>query len=214
MLKGLHKENVVITPYVVTKQWNLSNVNNEDLVLAENGDTIAVESLIYHYTYVETSSLCGIAKEEQENDLAKYREGLRNFGLIYPDQEPSNPDGTYKRVIYNQFKTTFYNNYRDPTKMWGLEKIDFDNSKVKKFLSDQIRVFYIPTEIMGEGILKNSITLIDNTLDTFYTITDDGNCNLFAGTNLFSKVQTIGNFQNIFITGSDGSCNNYFTSFS
>lgn len=201
MLKGIQKNDIATTPYVATKNWNLSNVVNTDLVLAENGNPVAVEYINYFFDSIETGSSCNVAKEHQENDLVEYREGLKISGLFYPDQESLNEDGTYKRVVYNQIKTMFYNNYRDPTKMWGLEKIDFDTSEVKKFLSDKIKVFYIPTNIMGENIIKNSIILTDNSIDNVYTITDDGNCNLFAGMNLFSKQQEVGSFSNEFTTG-------------
>lgn len=211
MLKTLKRDDTTTTPYVATKNWNLSNVANTDLVLAENGNPVGVENVIYHYTYVETASLCGVAKEDQENDLARYREGIKKSGLFYPDQEQTNLDGTYKRIVYSQIKTMFYNNYRDPTKMWGMEKIDFDTSGVKKFLSDYIKVFDIPTNVMGENIVKNSVIFTDNSVDNDYTITDDGNCNLFAGTNLFSKQQMVGYFGNMFITGSSDTCNDYFS---
>jgi hypothetical protein len=210
MLKTLCKNDITITPYVATKKWESSNVANEDVVLAENGNPVAVEYINYFFDYVETGSFCSVAKENQENDLTKYREGLKKSGLFYPDLESTNNDGTYKRIVYNQIKTMFYNNYRDPTKTWGLEKIDFNTSNVKKFLSDHIRVFDIPTIIMGENIVKNTIVLSDNSIDSNYSITDDGDGNLFAGTNLFSRRQEIGDFENKFVTGSNTLCYNYF----
>lgn len=210
MLKILTKDDTTTTPYIVTKNWELSNVANTDLVLAENGNPVAVENVNYYFTYFETSSICSIAKEDQYNDLVTFREGLKTLGLFFPDADPINIDGTYKRIVYNQIKTTFYNNYRDPTKMWGQERIDFDTSKTKKFLSDLIKVFYIPTTIMGEKILEKSVVILDNTLDDTYYITDDGNSNLFAGPNLFSHYQIIGSFENVFSTGSTDFCNNYF----
>ena len=36
-------------------------------------------------------------------------------------------DRTYKRLIYSQIKNSFYNDYNDPTKMFGLENIDFSS---------------------------------------------------------------------------------------
>ena len=110
MLKTLTKFDTTTTPYIATKNWNLSNISNNDLVLAESGNSVAVESVKYHYTYIETSSFCSLAKEDQSNDLAQYREGIKISGLFYPDQDIQNIDGTYKRVIYNQIKTMFYNN--------------------------------------------------------------------------------------------------------
>jgi len=210
MLKGLKKNDIAVTPYVATKNWELSNVANNDVVLAENGNPVASEKVNYFPTYTVPTSICAVAKENQDADLLSYREGLKTSGLFFPELESKNLDGTYKRLVYTQVKTMFYNNFRDPTKVWGTEKIDFDTSETKKFLSDYIKVFSIPQEIMGENIIKNTVILTDNTLDNAYSISDDGKCNLVAGTNLFSKEQLLGYFQNIFETGSNNTCDSYF----
>ena len=211
MLKTLTKDDTTTTPYVATKNWNLSNIANEDIVLSEAGNPIAAENVDYSPTGTQANYNCNIAKEDQELDLARYREGLKISGLFYPDQDPLNIDGTYKRMVYTQIKTMFYNNFRDPTKVWGTERLDFDTSQTKKFLSDSIKLFDIPTNIMGQKIVEGSVSIIDNTLDNDYLITDDKNCNLFAGTNLFSKQQELGDFANNFQSGSNSSCDLYFS---
>lgn len=211
MLKTLTRDDTTTTPYVATKNWNLSNVANEDSVLSEAGNLIAAETIDYFPTFNQTNFSCNVAKENQSLDLVKYREGLKTSGIFYPDLDPKNLDGTYKRMVYTQIKTMFYNNFRDPTKVWGTEKIDFDTSKTKKFLSDSIKLFDIPTSLMGQKIVEGSVSIIDNTLDNDYLITDDKNCNLFAGTNLFSKQQELGEYSNIFNSGSDSTCEAYFS---
>jgi hypothetical protein len=211
MLKGLNKNDTQVTPYVATKDWQLSNIDNSDLILSETGNTIIYENVVLTSTEVFPSNIdCDIAKEDQSNDLAIYREGLKVTGIFYPDIDPLNTDGTYKRMVYTQIKTTFYNNYRDPNKMWGLEKIDFDSSNTKKFLSDKIKIFNIPTDIMGEKIIEGTLEILDNSMDDLHSITDDGQNNLFAGTNLFSRKQELGDFQNTFFSGSSQACINYF----
>lgn len=210
MLKTLKRDDTTLSPYIATKNWDLSNIANTDLILAENGNPVAVENVTYEFLQTIPNYNCKLAKEDQPNDLAIFREGLKTSGLFYPDLDPQNIDGTYKRMVYSQIKTMFYNNYRNPTQIWGTEKIDFDLSGTKKFLSDLIKVFYIPTSIMGEKIIEGSVQVKDNTLDNDYLITDDGQNNLFAGTNLFSKQQEIGKHPNIFATGSDSFCNSYF----
>lgn len=211
MLKGLTKDDTTITPYVATKDWQLSNVANTDVVLAENGNTVAVESVQYTFIEAIPISNCNVAVEQQSLDLARFREGLKTSGLFYPDIEPKNADGTYKRLVHTQISTMFYNHFRDPTQIWGAERIDFDTSRTKKFLSNLIKLLDIPTNIFGDKILEGSVQVIDNTLDNTVIIMDDGNSNLFAGPNLFSKQQELGNHPNIFVVGNNSGCDLYFT---
>jgi len=212
MLKTLHKDDTTVTPYVATKDWQLSNVDNIDVILSEAGNPIEYEHILFEPSEASPdNSGCEIAKEDQSSDLALYREGLKVSGIFYPDLDPLNTDGTYKRMVYTQVKTTFYNNYRDPTKMWGLEKIDFDSSNTKKFLADYVKILNIPTDIMGEKIIEGTVEIVDNSIDDIHLITDDGQNNLIAGPNLFSKRQEIGDFENIFSSGSNHFCDFYFS---
>ena len=210
MIKNLRRDNIAVTPYTTTKDWHLSNVDNTDLILSEAGNPIIYEHLQFTPQEAVVDNNCDIAKEDQSLDLAFYKEGLKVNGIFYPQLDPINDDGTYKRMVYTQIKTTFYNNYRDPTKMWGLEKIDFDSSNTKKFLADLIKVLDVPTNIMGEKLMEGTIQITDNSIDDIHLITDDGQNNLYAGTNLFSKKQEIGNHSNIFTFGYSDYCNNYF----
>ena len=130
MLKSLHKDDTQTTPFVVTKNWRLSNVANEDLILMEHsgseGLPVALEYVDYNIYAPTTASGCDIALEQQELNLALFKDGLKVKGTFYPETDPQNEDGTYQRCVYTQVAGMFYNNYRDPTKMWGLEKIDFE----------------------------------------------------------------------------------------
>lgn len=213
MLKSLHKNDTQTTPFVVTKNWELSNVTNEDLILMEhsgsNGLPVALEYLNYGQLGPITASDCNIAKEQQSLDKAIFRNGLKVSGIFYPETDPKNQDGTYQRMVYAQVVQMFYNNYRDPTKMWGLEEIDFEKSQTKKFVSDKFKMFEIPQRLFGEKLIENTVRFFDTTTDNDYTITDDGHCNLFAGTNLFSHQQELGNYSNEYISGSDGGCDVY-----
>ena len=149
------------------------------------------------------------ALEQQSDDLLTYKDGLKLSGIFYPDKDPKNLDGTYQRVVYSQIIQTFYNNYRDPTKIWGLENIDFDKSKTKRFLADRFKMFEIPQMVFGEKIIENTVIMFDTTTDNDYIISDDGNCNLFAGTNIFARQQEVGEYKNEFLTGSFGYCSFY-----
>ena len=214
MLKSLHKDDTQTIPFVATKDWELSNVTNGDLVLMEHsgsdGPPVALEYLEYSpYSPPYTSSACDIALEQQSLDLASTRDGLNVTGLFYPNIDPQNSDGTYQRMVYSQISNMFYNNYRDPTKIWGIEKIDFDLSQTKRFISDKFKLFDISPSVFGEKMLQNSVILYDTTTDNNYTITDDGNCNLFAGINLFSKQQELGEYSNVYASGSNAGCDLY-----
>jgi hypothetical protein len=72
-------------------------------------------------------------------------------------------------------------------------------------------MFEIPQIVFGERIIENTVVLFDTTTDNNYTIIDDGNCNLFAVTNLFSHQQELGKYLNEFITGSNDDCDYYNT---
>lgn len=215
MIKLLKKYQIRSTPFDAAKNWALSNVENNDLWLMEDtGSEVPVALQFLDYgdgssTPFENSS-CNIALEQQTDDRAIIREGQKTTGPFYADQDPTNPDGTYKRTIYSQVHTMFYNDYRNPTQMWGLENIDFDLSETKKMLTNKFRLISIPRLVYGDKIIPLSVELTDPTLDNLYTIIDDGNGNLFAEKNLFSKFQTLGEYSNHFATGSNSDCDYYW----
>jgi hypothetical protein len=213
MIKLLKKYQVQSTPFDATKEWSLSNTDNNNLLLTEDDYPIALEFLDYgdgSGLPVDNDS-CDIALEQQDTDLAIVEEGLNVTGIFYPS-DPVNVDGTYKRSIYYQVKTMFYNFYLDPTKIWGSEDIDFELSETKRKLSDKFRLINIPRTVFGDKMVPNTFVAYDNSLDNEYIITDDGNGNLFAGTNLFSYQQELGYFSNSFDANSSSSyCDWYWS---
>jgi len=211
MIKELKKYQIKLTPFTTAKNWSLDNTGNEDLIMTEDDFFLALEFIDFG-DGIDNPTLntsCSLALEQQDADAIHYREGLKLIGNFYPDQDPTNVDGTYKRVVYAQIKTTFYNEYRNPTKMWGLDDIDFELAKTKKYFADQVKLFDIPQIIFGERLVENSVELFDNTLDDSFTIKDDGNGNLIASKNLFSKFQEVGDFVNTFVSGSNNFCDGY-----
>ena len=214
MIKLLKKYQVQLTPFEATKNWTLNNIDNNDVLLTENDEVIALEFIDYGdgSSGPFTNSFCDISLEQQEEDATTLEEGLKVSGIFYESSDPINIDKTYKRNIYHQIKTTFYNTYLNPTKLWGIENIDFELSKTKRKLSDQFNLVNVPRRIFGNRIVPTTINFTDNTSDNNYTITDDGNGNLFAGTNIFSRQQEIGNYSNYFLVGASSFCNNYWSS--
>jgi hypothetical protein len=103
------------------------------------------------------------------------------------------------------------NNFQNPVQTWDINNIDFTLSKTKRKISDKFRLFDVPQNIYGDRIIPKTIVLHDYSVDTEFDITDDGNGNLVAGTNLFSRQQEIGEFNNNFKVGNDNSCDGYWS---
>jgi len=214
MHKTLYRYDIQTTPFLATKNWYINNTDNADVLLYEStgsddGSPIALEFIDYSSGYPITNSFCDIALDQQSADRAITELGLNVIGIFYTESDPQNIDGTYKRSIYSQIKTMFYNTYYDPTKMWGMENIDFPLSKTKKWISDEFRLINVPKNVFGDKIIPNSVVMIDDTTDNEYIITDDGNCNLSAGTNLFSHQQEIRKHTNDFVLGYTHFCDAY-----
>ena len=216
MIKLLKKYEVLTTPFEAVKTWAINNTDNENLLLYEStgsddGLPYALEFIDFGSGFPVTSSTCDIALEQQDSDRATLELGLNVVGIFYPEFDPQNLDGTYKRSIYHQVKTMFYNMYYDPTKIWGIENIDFPLSKTKRRLSDEIRLLNIPRDVFGDKIVPKTVIITDNTTDNEYAITDDGYGNLLAGNNLFSNQQEIRHHDNEFVFGYSHFCDAYNT---
>lgn len=218
MIKAIKKFQIKLTPFDATKDWAMSSRNNEDLLLMNDPavdpdeEPVALEFIDYGNgsELPFENYFCNIALEQQSDDLVHTRLGLNVNGIFYPQFDPINTDGTYKRMVYTQIKTTFYNDYRDPTKIWGVNILDFELSKTKRKIEDEIKLFDVPRLVYGEKIIPKTVVLQDNSLDNNIIMTDDGNGNLIAGTNLFSHYQEVGDYPNSFIKGYSHYCDSYF----
>lgn len=199
MIKTINHQNFLTTPFVAYKAWHLFNDDSDDLVLTEttgSEDTIALEFVDYSTGTPFVNTTCSIALEEQDDDRLEYQEGITGSGTFFPETEPINEDGTFKRLVHSQIQATFYNTYHNPLEIFGIENIDFPLGGTFRDLSDFTRVFTIPRDIFGEKILPNSVQMMDNSLDDNVSIFDDGNQNIMAGFNLFSKIQEVRHFGN------------------
>jgi len=217
MIKLLKKYEIHTTPFEAIKNWAINNTHNDNLLLYET--TGSDDGVPYALEFIDygsglrlpiTSSACDIALEQQDADLATLELGVNVVGIFYPEIDPKNIDGTYMRSVYHQVRTMFYNQYFDPTKIWGSENIDFPLSRTERRLSDEIRLIDIPRIVFGDKIVPKSVLVTDNTTDNEYTITDDGYGNLRAGTNLFSHQQEIRHHSNDFEFGYTYFCDPYF----
>lgn len=214
MLKPLHKSDTKTLPFITTKDWSLSNTFNDWVVLTEHSGGLPVAMEYTEYIdselTISINSSCNVALEQQDGDKVNFRKGRKSSGIFYPDEEQTNIDGTYKRIVHSQVRNMFYNNFRDPTQIWGLEYLDFENSQTKRFLGDEFVLYDVPTNVFGEKVLENTVVIYDRVSDDNYTIIDDGHGNLVAVQNLFSRKQELGDFANEFLSGSSSYCNGYF----
>lgn len=207
MIKQISKNNLLTSPFVAIKAWELSNVDNQDTILLELSSSsvlipdpmVAVDYITYDSTCAPLLNTdCNIALEQQESDLAIFEEGVGGSGLFTPTNEDQNNNGTYKRMVYNQTKKAFYNRYQNPLQIFGVENIDFPLSKTDRYIANEFLMFSIPRRMMGDKLVESSIHLYDNSLDDIVEVHDDGNQNLLAGKNLFSKIQEVRSFGNEF----------------
>lgn len=207
MIKQLNNQNILTTPFLARKKWELSNTTKEAVILLEQSASVAdiplaMEYIDYSsggYPYLERG--CDVALENQSEDQILYREGEKRTGIFFPEIEPQNVDGSYKRLVYAQISNLFYNNYGNPIQLFGLETLDIQSNKTEKCLTEFIREFEIPQFIFGDKISPGTINLTDNSIDDVITIVDDSNGNLYAYKNLFSRIQEIRDIKNIVLSG-------------
>src|ERR1039458_2868680 len=201
MLKQLKKTDVMTSPFRATKARELYNVQNPNTVILEqDSGSIAIPNTQIALDYVDyfagnplLNRDCDIALEQQAEDAAVYEEGLSGSNFRFdPNTAEKNPNtGTYKTLLYNQMYRAFYNNYLNPTKIFGMENIDFPLNKTNLYLAERFRMFTIPKFIVGDKIAPGSVQFQDTSFDDNVSIQDDSNGNLVAGNNLFSKIQEV-----------------------
>ena len=196
MIKHINHQNVTTTPFVAAKARVLSNIQNADTVILEPnayaaGTNVSLDYVDYNSGDPVINRECDIALEQQDIDSLGYEEGITGSANFNSASDARNTDGTYKSLVYTTTKNAFYNSYRNPTEIFGVEHIDFPLSKTLRNLSDSFRMFTIPRLIFGDKIQPKSVRFYDTLQDDNVEIFDDGYQNLIAGYNLFSKVQEV-----------------------
>jgi hypothetical protein len=209
MIKQLGKHDRLLSPFVAARGWRLSNVDPQELVLTEltgSEEPVALEFIDYSSGEPLINRECNIALEQQASDLAIPEAGEVGTGTFFPDREETNQKtNTFKRLVYDQMRLAFYNDYKNPLQIFGIDNIDFPLSKTNRFLANEFVMFTIPRNVFGDRLSENTIQMFDRTFDDNLIITDDGEGNLIGGVNLFSKVQEIRFFGNKIFDG-DGIC--------
>ena len=234
MIKQIGKQNILFSPFIAEKQWSLSYTNINDLILIssnlnnwENTDTIwevdldeweidsstesefsiALEYVDYTLDTPALNRECNIILEQQDNDIATFEEGIYGNGVFHPSIEAINiQTNTFKRSVYNQTKLSFYNDYKNPLQLFGMDNIDFPLSKTDLFLTNKFLLVTIPQKVFGDKMKANTIELFDHSIDDTVTIKDDNYGNLIASSNLFSKIQEVKPISNTFLDGEAETC--------
>lgn len=208
MIKSISNRNIITTPFPAIKKWTLYNTVGDDLLLIESGDYFVAFEYVNYYTSPPTLNReCNIALQYNTNNDIYIEEGISGSGFFYPDEESKNKSGTYKRLVYTQTANTFYNNYNNPTQIFGMDNIDFQLNKTNRNLGNQFLLFTISRNIMGDKLVEGSIQMYDLLIDDNSIINDDKNGNLIISNNLFSKIQEVRHIENIIQEGTaDNNC--------
>lgn len=128
--------------------------------------------------------------EESPDKFINIAEGVRveKYVRFSPISSSKNVDGTYKRLVYDQIKNSYYSDTKDPTKVLGLENIDVFLDKSKRFIGNQIKVATVPQAYFGDTIKKNSLRIEDSSQEQSVTFVDDGEGNVVTSGSVFEKI--------------------------
>ncbi len=160
MIKNLRKSSITYTPFTAFKEWKFDSINSASFI---------------PFTP---------------------REGLEIDGIFYPSEsiyynsstEPTNSDGSYKRIVYDAIDLAFYRNDSDPLKCFGVENFVHENSDI----NGRISVIQLDRKYWGEKIAPNSVTITDySNPDEVFIIKDDGNTNLYLQDKAFASYDLI-----------------------
>jgi hypothetical protein len=210
MIKALHNSDFLVTPFTAQKTWQVDTFDSVDLLLWQsqsyNADgttssfsgSLAVTYIDYgdnSAIYPITNSYCSIANQQQNNQFVKYQRGILNVKYISSSTSDitiqndfKNWDGSSQGLVYEQNKHLFYNNFNNFTKTFGMESADL--SDTNRLITNTMDVFTIPSNKLAGSIVKNTVKIVDKSLDKEYQIVDDGNCNLYVSGSVFSAYET------------------------
>lgn len=195
MIKNLRRSDITIRPFNTFKRWRLGNINPEDVIITEDGCPIftsyqTASSPLLCADPEFSSSALSLEQQQVQKDF-NVVEGQKIIGHFFesgsaeydPIDNPMNRDGSYKRLIYNSIKSSFYNEFNNPEYLFGVESIDFDArgaKKEKRKIQTRIRVGQLSTQLYGHKIQPKTVKIKDQSNpDETYFLEDDGYTNLF-----------------------------------
>lgn len=110
----------------------------------------------------------------------KIQTGVSGSGPFIVDQESTNSDGSYIRLIYNSIKKLYYPDYPEFQSSSLSQSFNYNYSSMDtlqystRSLGTNVSVLNIPKMVFGEKIKVNSVKITSNSID----YTDDGFNNL------------------------------------
>lgn len=115
---------------------------------------------------------------ENEEDGYKLVEGyyskiITPIGSAKADNDPKNPDGSFKHVIWHSINHLYYENPYNPFATHE----HYNARYTSKFLNVSASLLSIPYMDFGEGIKKQSVIISNHDLDLM--LIDDGYGNLY-----------------------------------
>ncbi len=156
MIKQIQSDEIFNTPFVSDKSWFLDS--SDTIQTVEEGYFVSSS-----YNFYDSAS---------------------SYDYGFPT-ESRNPNGTYKRLVYNVIKDAYYIN--DVSKAFGLETTDLE--KLNKTLKDSLVRINIPRRYFGDKMFPDSVVIHDYSKDKNYTIYDDKYGNLYAdGTHFINDI--------------------------
>lgn len=156
MIKPIQTNEIFNTPFTTNKSWSLNS--SSSILTVEEGYFV---SSSYNFYDTSSAALYGYTADEQ------------------------NSNGSYKRLVYQLVKNSYYN--PNIGQSFGLETTDTD--KVFKILQNTCVRMTLPRIYFGETILKDSVLITDFSKDKNYIIYDDTYGNLFVdGTHFINYV--------------------------
>lgn len=156
MIKNIQTNEIFSTPFTSNKSWSLNASGSIQTV--EEGYFV---SSSYNFYDSSSAALYGFTAAEQ------------------------NSNGSYKRLVYQLVKNSYYNS--NIAQNFGLETTDTD--KVFKILQNTCIRITLPRIYFGDSILRDSVVITDYSKDKVYTFFDDTYGNLYVdGTHFVNYV--------------------------
>jgi PKD repeat protein len=156
MIKNIQTNEIFSTPFTSNKSWSLNSSGSIQTV--EEGYFV---SSSYNFYDSASAALYGFTASEQ------------------------NSNGSYKRLVYQLVKNSYYNS--NIAQNFGLETTDTD--KVFKVLQNTCIRVTLPRIYFGDSILRDSVVITDYSKDKVYTFFDDTYGNLYVdGTHFINYV--------------------------
>lgn len=156
MIKNIQTNEIFSTPFTSNKSWSLNSSGSIQTV--EEGYFV---SSSYNFYDSASAALYGFTAAEQ------------------------NSNGSYKRLVYQLVKNSYYN--PNIAQNFGLETTDTD--KVFKILQNTCIRVTLPRIYFGDSILRDSVVITDYSKDKVYTFFDDTYGNLYVdGTHFINYV--------------------------